>query len=290
MNGLRMLRDRVNAEGYTINARLKPALLAILPVVGLASIFGSRASLAVGVWSGVVSASGLTFLLAELGRDRGKREQRNLFKIWGGNPCVLKLRHRDETLNPLTHARYHSAGARLLGMPLPDPIQEASAPDLADVIYGSLVDALRQRTRDKRQFPLLFAELVSYGFRRNLWGLKPFALWTIASTVFFQAVLFTYGIMVRGHVDPTLIWLTAADCVIGLFWIRVVRPSWVKIVSDSYAERLLEAIEILSPTPSRVQRTQQEAKAGRKPRTGSRTETAGAKNSVSDEQRPSGTS
>jgi hypothetical protein len=100
--------------------------------------------------------------------------------------------------------------------------------------------------------------------------------------------LFAFEIRVRGHADSSLIWLTVADCLVGLFWIHVVKPSWVKIVSDSYAERLLATAEILSPMPGRVQPAQQEANVGRRARTGPRTTTTRAKKSVRDEQRPSG--
>jgi hypothetical protein len=287
MKGLDL--SRAFGDGYTSNARLKPALLALVPVIALVSVLGFRSSVAIGVWSGFATTLGLTFLLAEIGRDRGKREQQALFRMWGGNPCVLKLRHRDSSLNFLTLERYHSAGGRLLGRPLPDPIQEARDPEIADIVYGSLVDMLRERTRDKKRFPLLFGELVSYGFRRNLWGLKPFALWTVAAAAVFQVALFAFEIRVRGHADSSLIWLTVADCLIGLFWIRVVKPSWVKIVSDSYAERLLATAEILSPMPGRGQPAQQEAKIGHRARTGPRTTTR-AKKSVRDEERPSSAS
>ena len=33
--------------------------------------------------------------------------------------------------------------------------------------------SLREATRDTSRFPLVFAENANYGFRRNLWGLRP---------------------------------------------------------------------------------------------------------------------
>ena len=92
-------------------------------------------------------------------------------------------------------------------------------------------------------FELLFKENVSYGFRRNLWGLKPLALplgdrrggamrcWWMAPPV--------------GGVE--LDWAVACAVSIGLvvFWVGWVRPSWVRIPAEAYADRLFEACEWL---------------------------------------------
>ena len=40
------------------------------------------------------------------------------------------------------------------------------------VTYDSAARWLRKATRDRRQFNLVFTENVSYGFRRNLFGVR----------------------------------------------------------------------------------------------------------------------
>ena len=55
---------------------------------------------------------------------------------------------------------------------MPTADDEVNDPDAADRIYASAVSLLLEKTRDKKAFPLVYKELVSYGFRRNLWGLK----------------------------------------------------------------------------------------------------------------------
>src|ERR1039457_568562 len=91
---------------YSRNARLKPAFLVALPVAMLASGLGLSSSMLLGAISGPLTAAGLTFLLSQLSRDAGVRNQQGLFARWGGKPSIAKLRHRDTTLNLYTRARY----------------------------------------------------------------------------------------------------------------------------------------------------------------------------------------
>ena len=60
-----------------------------------------------------------------------------------------------------------------IGYPLPTQQEEEACPAWADTKYEEAVTALREATRDTSRFPLVFAENANYGFRRNLWGLRP---------------------------------------------------------------------------------------------------------------------
>ena len=44
----------------------------------------------------------------------------------------------------------------------------------ADEIYRSWSNYLRTNVRDIEKYNLLFAELINYGFRRNVYGMKYF--------------------------------------------------------------------------------------------------------------------
>ena len=80
-------------------------------------------------------------------------------------------------------------------------------------------------------------------FRRNLWGLKPYGLAvSVAATIALGWQLFN---------GSTVALLTG---VVGLvdygmtgFWLVVVRPGWVMILAQSYAERLMEALDRMDP-------------------------------------------
>ena len=42
--------------------------------------------------------------------------------------------------------------------------------------YEAAAAYLREQTRDRKAYPLVYEALCEYGFRRNLWGLKPIGL------------------------------------------------------------------------------------------------------------------
>jgi len=91
-------------DAYTFQARLRPALLVVMPFgLIIASLFPAKL-LTEGVLLGLATTCGFTALLSELGRDAGKKKQDGLWKSWGGAPSTRMLRHRDETLAPLTRS------------------------------------------------------------------------------------------------------------------------------------------------------------------------------------------
>ena len=129
-------------------------------------------------------------LRCQIGRDKGKIKEPRLYEMWGGKPTTVLLRHRDSPLDPTVLALLHGALARVTGVEAPSKRKEAGSPDDADKVYEEYVRYLRDSTRDTAKFPRIFEELVNYGFRRNLWGLKPIGivLDTIASVAAGVAV------------------------------------------------------------------------------------------------------
>jgi len=108
------------------------------------------------------------------------------------------------------------------------------------------VTQLRDRTRDKGRFPLVFEENCNYGYRRNLWGMKPLGvLGSLGGVVVSGAVLVRAS---RGDFEANLLAVasvgTASLLLLGV-WILVVRPWWIRIPAEAYAERLLESCESL---------------------------------------------
>jgi len=213
------------------------------------------ASLAVAVWiptgsavwnylGTVFIAFPLTALLAQLGRELGKRKEPMLFQFWGGIPTTRLLSHRLSTLNALTLQRYHQNLARLLpDLTIPGPVDEAKNAAAANQVYDSCVHFLREKTRDHKQFSLVFAENVNYGFRRNLWALKPFGIVSAIVGIISCGAFFLHGLR-EGTNSLGAVGFLLSAALLAL-WLFVFRPNWVRLVAYSYAERLLATLDVM---------------------------------------------
>jgi hypothetical protein len=81
-------------------------------------------------------------------------------------------RHRDDRLDAAAKASWCQFLGGRIKEKAPTAEAEAADPAGADAYYARCGDWLREHTRDRKRFKLIFEELVTYGFRRNLLGLK----------------------------------------------------------------------------------------------------------------------
>jgi hypothetical protein len=230
---------------YVRNTRLKPALLVSLPLMAVAIAYGLKSSVMVAALSGPLAGVGFTYLLAHVTRDFGVRKQAELFRSWGGKPSIAKLRHRDVSLNPHTRARYHEKGAELLGRPMPTVAEEDADPAAADLLYEAYSNVLLERTRETKTFHLLFEELISYGFRRNLLSMKALGLWLCAFCTVIEAALLLRAVRITGQVEISNTIFLGLDLFLLFCWCLLITPNWVRRAAEAYAERLLAASENL---------------------------------------------
>jgi hypothetical protein len=156
------------------------------------------------------------------------------------------LRHRDSPLDSVTLARYHQKLGELVSqVQMPTADDEKKDPSSADKVYESCAAYLREQTRDKEQFPLIFAELVSYGFRRNLWGMKSVGIvLTLISMLVVLWRIYPNFLQLEG-VRPAVPIAIILDVIFLTLWILRVRPKWVKTTADAYALQLLSACDRL---------------------------------------------
>ena len=162
-------------DAYERKALLMPALVVLLPVLVGAATW-APADIGTGpVIGGSFVVVAMAVLLSQLVRDQGKRKEAKLFQEWGGRPSVRALSYRGRVFDASTLARYHRRLAAIdPGLCFPDnAAQEDADPTTADRSYESASTLLVGRTRDRARFPLIFAENTNYGYRRNLWGMKP---------------------------------------------------------------------------------------------------------------------
>lgn len=230
---------------YTWRARLQPVLIVALPglLAGLAWIPQAKS------WweglGGLIIGAGIPALLAEFGRDKGKRKEKALFEAWGGKPTTRFLRHR-EAENAVLLERIHRKLQELLpDVRIPTSKEQVEDRVHADQVYDACVAHLRERTRDRKRFRILFDENSSYGFRRNLWGMKPLGI-TVAV---LGTVALGLLVALRG-VDsflssPTALIAGALNLLLLAVWLIVVKPSWVRSQAEAYAKQLLASCEEL---------------------------------------------
>ena len=136
--------------------------------------------------------------------------------------------------------------------------QEEANPQWEDTKYEEAVASLREATRDSAKFSLVFAENVNYGFRRNLWGLRPIggAIAVALALPSLTLLLLT----IWGRPWPAPWWdvfvnpdsvvvirlaVAVAHTTLAAIWLFWVKPSWVKAVADTYAMQLMESVRTL---------------------------------------------
>jgi len=233
------------SDTYVRRARLQPAMLVALPL-GLATLAWSPGGVAGWglVWSLFVFCGG-TALMAQVARDRGKKKEPTLFHSWGGKPTTRLLRHRDAPNKTILSRRHQKLQRLVKGVRIPTPDEELADPAMADDAYDACTAFLLEKTRKKEEFPLVFEENCNYGFRRNLWGMKP-----LGATTSLVGTLATALLLVLNHrngVGPSPIALVCAvlSLLLLLGWLVWFTPDWVRIPADAYAERLLAACEKL---------------------------------------------
>jgi hypothetical protein len=245
MGGMMNKGDLDVSNEYARNARLKPAFLVGLPLAMLAAGFGLKSSVVLGAVTGPLTAAGFTYLLAHVTRDFGIRKQAGLFSSWGGKPSMTKLRHRDRSLNPHTRSRYHAKATEMLGRAMPTAAEEDANPAAADSVYEAYSNLLLERTRDTKTYRLLFEELMSYGFRRNLFGMKAIGLCLCLLCTLVETVFLIRGIQTAGQIEISTAVFVTLDFFLLLCWWFVIRPDWVRRGAEAYAERLLATSETL---------------------------------------------
>jgi hypothetical protein len=248
-------------DPYDRQARLYPALLTLLPAIllvlavipGLGTL--GRAVIAIGVTSGVL------YLLSDYARTAGKRLEPKLVREWGGWPTTIWLRHRDSHLPTRVKQRYHDFLAQRLGAEaVPTSGDERARPERADECYDACVIWLKEQCRGPA-FALVEKENATYGFRRNLLGLKPIAIGICISVLLapaaaalrtqrgFDLNMLSLRTLINGYSNmPAMLTAALVFALVMLIWLwfLTVRGSWLRDAGDQYARALLAGCDVIA--------------------------------------------
>jgi len=224
-------------DEYDREARLVPALLAILPLALTAIGLGVQDNAILVSVIAALLAVGVPMVVAKQVADRGRTIEAALFARWGAPPTTLMLVPPAE--GPMgeilrqRRARLEQAS----GISLPT---NPALTDSALETYQAAVRWLIENTRDRTRFPVVWAELKTYGFERNALGMRSTAL---CSSCLGVAVMVAAAIAGALGADLSVgvnVVLAGACALVGLWWWRVPSESRVRAAADRYAARVLD--------------------------------------------------
>jgi hypothetical protein len=240
-------------DAYTVRARVVPALIAGLPTLAFLFLIIPWDHFNVSQAISATMAFVLLIAFADLSRHLGKKVEAKL-----GTRVTPDLWFRDsDGVDPISKDRYRDFIATQLGVAAPTAEMEIGDPKAARLFYLSAGTWLRDHTRDQKKFRILTDELFTYGFRRNLFGLKPVALTlnflVLASCVVAMTMSLPVDLPALRSPDRLLI---AVIAVIfhSAFMVLAVNRDFVRQASQAYGIQLILCCETLMSGVSRKPR------------------------------------
>lgn len=232
-------------DAYSLKARLFPALIAVIPSLAALAILISWNKFGLTSVIATTAIPVLVFAAADIARRLGKRIEERIYVELGGKPSVTMLRNSDTTFDTATKAQYRSFLASKISQPAPSEQEERDDPKAADAFFERCGGWLRENTRNTNKFPVLFSENITYGFRRNLLGLKWPALGLNAAMVLMCLVLLYRQGPIDTDDDVTirLLIVLAFAIIHAIYMIAAVSKPSVVDASRTYARQLLLSCE-----------------------------------------------
>ncbi|MGO7960570.1 hypothetical protein [Rhizobium leguminosarum] len=240
-------------DAYTVRARVVPGLIAGLPTLAFLFLIIPWDHFNVSQAISATMAFVLLIAFADLSRHLGKKAEAK----WGTRSTPELWFRDNDAVDTISKDRYREFIATQLGIAAPTAEMEIGDPKAARQFYLSAGTWLRDHTRDQKKFRILTDELFTYGFRRNLFGLKPVAL----TLNFLVLALCVVAMTMTLHVElPTLQspdrLLVAIVAVVfhSAFMILAVNKDFVRQASQAYGIQLILCCETLMSGVSRTPR------------------------------------
>lgn len=235
-------------DAYVRRARFYPAAIAAAPAFVLAAILVSWNSLGL---PHVIATGALAISLAvmsDVARRRGRAIEPDIVQRMGGLPSITMMRYRDDTFDEAAKVAMHEFIGGKIAADAPTPESEQADPAAADEFYRRGGNWLRENTRDPKKFKILFEENVTYGFRRNLLGLKWAALALNCAIVVFCLVV----LWLRSPLNAADPLTQKLSCVVAIAFMHaayiflLVNEVGVREAARSYGRQLLLCMETLA--------------------------------------------
>jgi hypothetical protein len=243
---------------YERRARLLPGLVAIFPIVIVLVTLGLRQLAVVSSFVSGLTVIGGPALLAGAVRHWGQKAEHRLWEKWGGPPTTRWLRLRGESDSEFERDLWRNAVSAISGMPLPSLRAERSNAEKADKVIVAAVKRIRDRTRDKERFDILFSENRTYGQERNMYGIRWAGRLIALSAMGF---LVTYGFwlskIINRPVHSLEMGIGSTICfLVFLWWCLWPSENRVRGAADKYANELLHSAVTLHEDAMQAQRNE----------------------------------
>lgn len=245
-------------DAYTLRARLFPAILGAAPALAAVLLLISWKSFELSTAVATIGMLVLLYALADWARKLGQALEPRLYQQIGGKPSVTMMYRSDTLLDQASKDRYRTLLAAKINQPEPTAADEQQNPVAANSFYELAGTWLRENTRDIKKFPILFNELVTYGFRRNLLGVKWPALVLNVVVVAICASVLWHRLPVNTSDDMTtrIVVVLVVAAAHALYFLFGVKRQDVITASQTYARQLILSCEAFIKT----QRTRPPAK------------------------------
>ena len=233
-------------DEYTLKARLFPSVLAVVPALSLATVFVATTPLGLPQALVTFAVLVLVYTFSDVGRRFGKAAERRLFAETGGRPAFSAIRRSGSDLSASTKDRCRSFLSEKIGQSVPSAYIETHSPRKADDFYRDCAAWLREQTRDTKRFKILFNENITYGFRRNLYGMKWFALPLNLVVVVATVAMLIEPRIFPGEPPPGLeVVVLVIAAIHGSLFTFGVSANAVREASDQYERQLALSCETL---------------------------------------------
>lgn len=255
-----------------------PAFLSVFPVLLVLIIsFKGLRDIVPAILS-LLCLFGVVRWISHIARGIGDKEEIRLFRSWGGKPTTTTLRYADERTDTESIKGLGSQVVSLLGeAPPADDVrriisirkgprfprkkQDAKAAektdhdggadksaDRLDSLYEPVVAWMRENSRQNN---LVFEEEISYGFQRNFFALRRFAI-ACALLALIAEVDVAVGVWLLIWSAPFslsvggVIFIAIVAYLVGVVWF--VTEESVKVQGFIYARQLLDSLYVSDPS------------------------------------------
>lgn len=232
-------------DKYNLRARVYPVIVAfIMPILSIL-ILESLSVNNLLTFMPLAGVLALVALFSSIARASGKTVEERLFSEWGGAPTTLQLLYKYSCLNSLVLDKIRNKLEIVCeGVKFLSKEEENGNVDKATEICEYAVLQLRQLTRDKVKFYMVFNENIFYGFFRNLYALRGFSIFLSICVVCYALVV----VCIDDSRIASCIWVVILNVISVSIMMFFITKKSIKAAGNSYAKALLEACFMLECT------------------------------------------